>query len=192
MGSIAAEQARGRGHTVYYARFEEAELPAHHFDIIISLHVIEHVARPDLFLEKCRDVLAKDGLILIETPNTDCLDFRFLQGHHWGGYHAPRHWYLFRRETFTVLADRLNLRIKASSPYPVSVFWNWTCHSLMQSALGRRIADVLFPPVTIFYGGLRSLFILGTFSVLEGLQMRLTGKANGLWIVFSPASDAAA
>lgn len=189
INELAVEKARARGHHVARGRFEEVELPEASFDLIISVHVIEHVARPDLFLHKCRQLLTEDGIILIETPNTDCLDFKLLKNKHWGGYHAPRHWYLFEAETFQHLAKRLNLKILQARSYTSSVFWNWTCHSLMTSVVGRKVADALFPPVTIFYGGIQSFMLLGFFAVLERTLLLLTGKASALWIIFSKGTE---
>jgi 2-polyprenyl-3-methyl-5-hydroxy-6-metoxy-1,4-benzoquinol methylase len=185
IGEIAVNQARERGHHVYHGRFEEVDLPIGYFDVIISIHVIEHVDRPDLFLKKAAELLTDDGIILIETPNTDCVDFKLFKSKHWGGYHAPRHWYLFETSTFRNLAKRLNLDIVNSAPYTSSVFWNWTCHSLILSIAGRKLADRLFPPVTIFYGGLQSFLILSLFAVFERALLALTGKASALWIVFA-------
>lgn len=185
VGEAAALRARTRGHEIYHGLFEDVDLPKNFFDVIISIHVIEHVDRPDLFLEKAREVLTDDGIILIETPNTDCPDFEMFKGKHWGGYHAPRHWYLFQAFTFEKLARRLKLKVVKSDAHACSVFWNWTCHSLVLSAFGRKIADKLFPPVTIFYGGLQSFAILGFFGVFERILQKFTGKASALFIVFA-------
>ncbi|MBX9720435.1 MAG: class I SAM-dependent methyltransferase, partial [Candidatus Obscuribacterales bacterium] len=89
IGEPAVNAARKRGHQVYHGRFEDVDLPKNFFDVIISIHVIEHVSRPDTFLEKASELLTDNGIILIETPNTDCPDFEMFKGKHWGGYHAP-------------------------------------------------------------------------------------------------------
>lgn len=41
------------------------------FDIIWLSHVFEHLIRPDLFLEKCKENLNEDGIIFIEVPNCE-------------------------------------------------------------------------------------------------------------------------
>jgi len=41
------------------------------FDIIWLSHVFEHLIRPDLFLEKCKDSLNDDGIIFVEVPNCE-------------------------------------------------------------------------------------------------------------------------
>ena len=39
--------------------------------------------------------------------------------------------------------------------------------------------------MTIFYGGIRSLVLLGGFSTLESIILKLTGRASAFWIAFS-------
>ena len=184
----AVEKARKRGHKVYHDRFEELELEEAYFDVIISIHVIEHVERPDLFIKKCSDVIAKDGIIMLETPNTDSVDFALFKKGHWGGYHAPRHWYLFERRTLERLAQESDFEVVDSGACTTSVNWNWTCHSILMRYVGRTVADAIFPPIKIFYGGIRSLVILGFFALLERLLLLLTGRGNSIWIVLEKRS----
>jgi 2-polyprenyl-3-methyl-5-hydroxy-6-metoxy-1,4-benzoquinol methylase len=179
----ALERARGNGHTVYHGRFEEVDIPSGYFDIILSIHVIEHVDRPDLFVQKCLASLSSQGVVLFETPNTDSLDYEWFKRGHWGGYHAPRHWYLFNVETFRHLSKRLNAEIVAHGSYTTSVFWNWSCHSLCKSAFNQELADRLFPPIRIFYGGIQPFFILSFFAIMERVLFGLSHKANSLWVV---------
>lgn len=180
----AVETAQRSGHKVYCGRFEDMDLPSGYFDLVYSLHVIEHVERPDLFMDKCLNLLSQDGILLIETPNTDSLDYYMLKNKHWGGYHPPRHWYLFNIETFRHLAKRLNAEIVSFSTYNTGVFWNWSFHSICTTWLGKKIADKLFPPVTIFYGGFHPFIILNFFFILEKITSILLNKSNAMWIVF--------
>lgn len=41
------------------------------YDLLTSFHVIEHVENPNLFLQKCRDLLKDDGLLYLECPSID-------------------------------------------------------------------------------------------------------------------------
>jgi SAM-dependent methyltransferase len=185
IGELAVEKTKARGHTAYLGRFEEIDLPKDYFDIVYSAHVIEHVEDPKGFLEKCQLVSAPRATIIIETPNTDCIEFEALKGRHWGGYHAPRHFYLFNPKNLDTMVGGIGLKTIIAQPYPCSIFWNWTCHSILMKFAGTRIADALFPPITIFYGGIRSFVLLGSFSVLEGIILRITGRASAFWIAFS-------
>jgi len=49
------------------------------FDIITLFDVIEHVKNPIIFLKKINNLLKKNGIILIFTPNSDSLGFHYLE-----------------------------------------------------------------------------------------------------------------
>jgi SAM-dependent methyltransferase len=38
------------------------------FDLIVSFETVEHLERPQLFLQSCRDLLAPNGVLLVSTP----------------------------------------------------------------------------------------------------------------------------
>ena len=48
--------------------------------------------------------------MLVVTDNTGSLDFRIARRRHWGGYHFPRHWYLFDAPSLRLLAGAAGLR----------------------------------------------------------------------------------
>lgn len=58
-----------RGHCI--TGFAEEISLDEKFDIIWLSHVFEHLIRPDLFLEKCKENLNDDGIIFIEVPNCE-------------------------------------------------------------------------------------------------------------------------
>ncbi|MBT8496544.1 MAG: class I SAM-dependent methyltransferase [Deltaproteobacteria bacterium] len=184
LGDLAIETTRKRGHVGHLGRFEDVDLPAGYFDCVFSMHVIEHVARPDQFLARCREVVGPKGKVLIETPNTNTADFRWFSRRHWGTYHAPRHWYLFDEQSFRTMAERVGLQVKDLGYYTNAFFWVWTLHSL--TSRWRWLADRLFPPVRIYYGGLYSLLLLTSMSALDTLILKLTGKAGSLWLALEP------
>jgi 2-polyprenyl-3-methyl-5-hydroxy-6-metoxy-1,4-benzoquinol methylase len=106
---VAAELARERGHRVETGLFPGEYFDNENFDITWSKHVIEHVASPQDFLGRCRELLSESGLIILDTPNTDS-PLRKLFGRHWGGWHTPRHWYLFNPATVALLAQKVDSR----------------------------------------------------------------------------------
>jgi 2-polyprenyl-3-methyl-5-hydroxy-6-metoxy-1,4-benzoquinol methylase len=179
----AARRARARGHTVHARRFEELEALPGSFDLIHAHHVLEHLARPDLFVERALALLGDDGLLLLETPSTDSLDFALLRGGRWGGYHAPRHWFLFSRRSATWMVERTGGQIRASGACTSSCFWTWSCHALTMDLLGRRVADALFPPLRIFEGGPQALLLLSSFAAFERALTAITGRGNGIWLL---------
>jgi len=181
---LAQHKAQQRGHTTYCEKFEDANLPKSYFDLVISIHVIEHVENPAVFLSKCSEVVKDDGYVLIETPATDCLDFQWFKGGLWGGYHAPRHWYLFDSDNLGKLGRKFGLSIIECKPYCAPPFWSWTAHAVTMKFVGKKIADYLFPPIRMFYGGLHAFLVLGFFSVLERCLLLKSGKASAMWMLF--------
>jgi SAM-dependent methyltransferase len=70
---VAASVAREAGHTIIEDIFQAAHFPEQHFDIVMSMDVLEHVPDPIDFLVQARSVLQPDGLLLIQVPNAGAL-----------------------------------------------------------------------------------------------------------------------
>ncbi len=183
INEVAVRKAKLRGHEVYYGLFEEVNLPTNFFDVVSSYHVIEHLGQPDDLIRKSLELINDGGVIHLETPNTTGLDFEMFKSGHWGGYHPPRHWYLFQFRTFEKLLERFNGEIIAKGYASNGVFWNWTFHSISKKLIGKRLANMAFPPITIFYGGIRAFVILSVCSVIETVLRLFLGRGNSIWIL---------
>jgi SAM-dependent methyltransferase len=181
MDEAAAERARARGHEVVVGRFEvDTELEQGSFDLILAAHVIEHVADPAAFARRAAALLAPGGLFVVATPNWDSADARRLRGV-WGGNHFPRHWTLYDDGSLADLADRVGLERPRIGYQTNPIFWVWSCHAALRRRLpGRRWPDRLFPPVGIFRSSLQSFLLLGLFTVVDAIQLRLTGRTASL------------
>ncbi len=71
---ISAAAVRYARHTlglekVACARLDEAPWPVASFDLITLWDVIDHLARPDALLKHCHNLLTRNGLCFIRTPN---------------------------------------------------------------------------------------------------------------------------
>ncbi len=75
-------------------QLETIDLPPASLDLIYCSNLIEHVPDPVVFLRKCRKLLAPGGKLYGVTPNHTSLD-RWIFGRYWGGYHYPRHTFVF-------------------------------------------------------------------------------------------------
>ena len=118
----AGEVARQRGHEYFCGRFESYETERK-YDLILMLNLIEHVDNPKVLLAKARGLLSPQGILIIKTPNTDSLDARLFRHGNWGGYHCPRHWVLFDRETFEGVIREANLKIREFHYTQGAAFW---------------------------------------------------------------------
>jgi hypothetical protein len=75
----------------------------------LALNLIEHVANPLDVVSNLRECLTPEGMVLIKTPNVDSLDARLFRHRNWGGFHCPRHWVLFDKQSFLSLICRAGL-----------------------------------------------------------------------------------
>lgn len=183
LSESAAELARAAGHEVVVGRFElDTELEAAGFDLILALHVIEHVDDPSGFARRAAELLAPGGIFAIATPNCDSLDAHRFRGN-WGGNHFPRHWTLYDETTLTTLADSVGLEVDQVAYQPNPIFWVWSFHSWLSRRFpGSRWPGRLFPPVKIFSPSLRSLALLGTFTILDRLICLFSGRTGSITI----------
>jgi 2-polyprenyl-3-methyl-5-hydroxy-6-metoxy-1,4-benzoquinol methylase len=110
----ARAEAEAAGHTFHCGRVEDFQ-SEEKFDLILLLNLIEHVANPAAILRRMQGLLSPDGLILIKTPNVDTLDCRIFRHHNWGGFHCPRHFVLFKRESLLALGTRCGLQTGEAS-----------------------------------------------------------------------------
>jgi len=108
MDARASEVARAAGHRVYEGRFEEAALPPAYFDLVVMAHVLEHLPRPRLALEKLARLLKPGGVALIRTPAHDSLAAR-LFGPDWFPLEAPRHLTIFSARALRRECERAGL-----------------------------------------------------------------------------------
>jgi len=113
MNDAAKKNAEQQGHHFHTSRIETFDSKKR-FDLILALNLIEHVENPTKVLENLSQLLSPDGLILIQTPNTDTLDQRIFRHRNWGGFHCPRHWVLFTIKNLSQLAQKCGLEIAQS------------------------------------------------------------------------------
>jgi SAM-dependent methyltransferase len=118
----AAAVARSNGHGYFCGRIEEFETDET-FDLVLMLNLIEHVHDPVAVLRRVRSLLSRHGRVLIKTPNYDSLDARVFRRANWGGYHCPRHWVLFTKESFTRAAAGVGLMVIDFSYTQGAPFW---------------------------------------------------------------------
>lgn len=124
----AEAQARGNGHSYFIGGIEAYETDRR-YDVILMLNLIEHVESPIDILRKAGDLLSPQGRILLKTPNTDSLDARIFRHRDWAGYHCPRHWVLFTKES-------LERAVRSAGLTPNSITYTQGAPFWAASALG--------------------------------------------------------
>jgi SAM-dependent methyltransferase len=71
------------------ASAETLPFPEKRFDFIISLHMVEHLHRPDEFLKEAVRVLRPDGILVLATPNPHGLGAKIMKSR-WDSW-IPEH-----------------------------------------------------------------------------------------------------
>ena len=105
------------------------------FDVIVNMHVIEHVADPVLHLKKVKAALKKDGVLFLGTPNLDSWS-RVFAGRKWQGY-TPAHQHLFTKESMKKLLAP-DWDIISFKNIEAWENWPWTIISMLREVEGER------------------------------------------------------
>lgn len=101
--AVANRQLPGR---VFAATLESRDFPQLAYDVITLLAVIEHVPDPAAMVDRCCQLLAPGGVLMIETPNSGALLARAL-GKRWPPYAPVEHLHLFSAQALqSLLAQR--------------------------------------------------------------------------------------
>lgn len=135
-------------YTFHQGQLESVVLEPGSADVVYCSRLLEHVADPAMFLSACRRILKPGGLLRGVTPDHRSVD-RFVFGKYWGGYHYPRHTFVF---------DHRNLRALLTQAGFVAVHirgsYGWWYQSLANRFLSppaRRERGVAFVGVTAFF-----------------------------------------
>jgi SAM-dependent methyltransferase len=126
----AVATAREAGLEVHHSRVEDFE-PDEPFDAALLIQTVEHVADPVAVLDAIRGRLRPGGLLYLVTDNTGSLDFALAKRRFWGGYHFPRHWYLFDREALTRLALRAGFGVESIGTMVSPVNWVYSIRNAL-------------------------------------------------------------
>ena len=175
ISQVAAENAQRKGYDIKIGSFESIAQPQAAYNLVFLIQVLEHLLDPRAALEKIAGMLQSGGVVVIETPSTDCLDFRWFHRRYWGGFHFPRHFNLFVREH----AERL-LREAGMEPvgYRVKlqpVHWVWTAHHLLMEW---GVPAFLYRSFHI-----KNPLWLGLATMLDSLQVVFLKKSSNMQIV---------
>ncbi len=181
--AAAAAISRTNGHEYFLGRIEEYETDKK-FDFILMLNLIEHVEDPSAVLKKVNSILSPQGIVLIKTPNYDSLDGRLFRNHNWAGYHCPRHWVLFTKESFIQTATRVGLTVKEFAYTQGAAFW---ASSILFVLAKRGYVSItqerpamfhpLFPAISAAFAGFE--FVRSPFGKLSQMFFVLTRDETG-------------
>tara|TARA_Y100000389_G_scaffold204677_1_gene258799 strand:+ start:7043 stop:8005 length:963 start_codon:yes stop_codon:yes gene_type:complete len=112
---LAIRSLKSQNFKVVKKRFETLDVKKfkNFFGAICMFQILEHLEDPNLTLKKAYKLLRKKGVIIIETPNINTLDYNIF-GKYWGGWHAPRHWNIMEKSFLEKLLIKNNFKIITS------------------------------------------------------------------------------
>lgn len=101
------------------------------FDAVIFWESLEHVDKPQQYLQKTNKLLKKNGLLLIELPRFDCSEVKLFKDR-WFHLDPPRHLVHLSNPGVDTLLKRANFKIitKKSVLAMEYVIWGWTASVL--------------------------------------------------------------
>lgn len=150
------EPLRSEGFKTIAGRAEHLE-PEERFDVITLNQVIEHLENPPAVVARLSRLLAPGGFLFLETPSIDGLDARIFSRRYWGGYHIPRHFWLFNQTSLAQLIEGAGLRLYEVRYLASPVFWIQSLHHALLDHGWRRLSKffteknpVLLAPFTAF------------------------------------------
>jgi SAM-dependent methyltransferase len=162
----AAAMIAQRGIPVHVGTIEEAEIGTE-FDFAIMIMVIEHVEDPLRVLRRVHGLLRAGGRVGVVTDNIWSVDAMLGRSRHWGGYHFPRHFNLYGKDSLTRLAHEAGFRVGEMTTMTSPVNWTYTIHN--------KLADRNAPPFVRDLFTLRSPLALASFTAAD-LLAKLIGR----------------
>jgi len=114
---------------LHHCSLQEAKLEGR-FDVLSLWDVLEHVADPLGFLEQCKELLTRGGLIVLNVPDLDSVQARLL-GRRWPLLLAE-HLNYFNRDSLRQCAARAGLDWVATGRRPVAFSSGYILYRLSQ------------------------------------------------------------
>ena len=174
----AEDIARASGHAYHLTTFEKFETEDR-FDVILMLNLIEHVTDPMAVLRKGKQLLRPGGRIWIKTPNFDALDARVFRNRSWGGYHTPRHFVLFTRDSLVRHCEAAGFKVVHCAYTQGAPFWTVSMINELRKlgvcSVSAKRPSIEHPLTPLFQIGFAALdFLRMPFSKTSQVNIHLT------------------
>jgi SAM-dependent methyltransferase len=144
------------------------------FRVICLNQVLEHLQNPVRVVERLELLLEDGGYLFIETPSTDGRDSRLFRRRYWGGYHFPRHFWLFNEASLRQLLEGAGLQVVAVRYLCSPAFWIQSFHHALLDHGWTMLAR---------FCSEKNPLLLAIFTVWDTLTISLGGKTSNIRIV---------
>jgi len=95
-----AQYAKSKGLQVKHCRLEDIDFKVKKFDALVMFHLFEHIENPNTFLQKVKNHLSYQGLLMIIVPNLQAVTDK-LFGFRCPGFHQKDHLFFYRKSTLS-------------------------------------------------------------------------------------------
>jgi hypothetical protein len=123
--------------------------------------ILEHLWQPAESLAVIKKHMNVKAKILIETPSPSGLDFIIFHKRFWGGYHIPRHFYIFSQPSLVNFLERLGFRTVKRGFMPSPGFWIIS----LRNALGLNSIKRSASPWEFI--SFHNLFVVSVFTFID-------------------------
>ncbi len=126
--------------------FYDQTMKKENYDVITMWHFLEHCYDPNKSLQKAKDVLKKDGKLVIEVPRLDSLTFK-LFGKKWPGVQAPQHTTMFDKKRFIKIIEKNGFKVEKYMSYGAfpPYFYIFTGTYFKIFGKGLNLSKIIFP-----------------------------------------------
>jgi SAM-dependent methyltransferase len=124
------EELRGNG-VVCFLSNELSRLDDNSLDVVSMLQVIEHLRDPRRELDAIKSKLKIGGVLIVETPSPSGLDFKLGKNKTWGGWHAPRHFFIFSQIQLIEILEECGFKVISTKHIPSPYMWIETLKARM-------------------------------------------------------------
>ena len=112
---LASLAKRDSNLNILVGDFLSVDFSTNQFDGITMISLLEHLIDPLASLQKCFDLLNKNGTLLLKTVNFSCLN-RMIMREEWIGFRPPDHIVYFTPKNLTCLLKKIGFsRVKITS-----------------------------------------------------------------------------
>jgi 2-polyprenyl-3-methyl-5-hydroxy-6-metoxy-1,4-benzoquinol methylase len=137
----AYKLAREKGLDVVNACFQDAGFTDETFDVIVMLHVIEHIPDPVKALIQLRNLIKPGGILVMETPRYDTIWFKVLKGRERSV--IPGHLHYFTRKTLTEMAKNIGFELVELDSVGRTLTLDRLCYSISKVCNSKAISSSL-------------------------------------------------
>lgn len=127
INSQAVEKCRKKNISMFNQPLTSLDFKNKKFDVVTLWHSLEHMENPLETFQKIKKVLSKNGVLVLQTPNTKGLGFRFGR-ENWFHLDSPRHLFIYTENAIDKLCQKTGFKLAKSInefyDYPWDLFWS--------------------------------------------------------------------